>query len=101
MVIKWGRSPNDNHGALVYSVDCFICKSGKDKDCQEPCGPRLQFKPSKDNITDVTVTINGLVPDSYFKFRVYSVSELNKKEKDRDKWNYAEVFAKTKGELMQ
>ena len=57
----------------------------------------MEYKPNKDNITNGTVTINGLLSDSFLKFRVYSVSELNEQEKDRDKWNYVTVLAKTKG----
>ena len=75
---------------------CFSCNSGEDKECNESCGPRVQYKPNKDNITDVTVKINGLSSDSFFLFRIYSVNELNQQEIDRNKWKYAEVFVKTK-----
>ena len=85
---------------LRYSVDCFRCKSSKDKDCKESCGPSVQYKPRKENITGFGVRVNGLQSDSFFLFRVYSVNELNQQEKDRDKWNYATVFARTKGENM-
>ena len=37
------------------------------------------------------------VESGFLKFRVYSVNELNAQEKDRDKWNYVTVSAKTKG----
>ena len=96
-MIKWEHSPADSDGKLRYAVDCFRCKSSKYKDCNEPCGPSVQYMPSQDNIINVTVTINGLHPDSFLKFRVYSVSELNKQEKDRDKWKYVTVSVKTKG----
>ena len=96
--IKWERSPDDTDGLrLRYSVECFRCKSSKYKDCNESCGPSVEYKPNKDNITNGTVTINGLPSDSSLKFRVYSVSELNEQEKDRDKWNFVTVSAKTKG----
>ena len=81
-------------------MDCFGCKSRKDKDCNEPCGPTVQYKPSKDNITGNSVAVNGLQSDSFFLFRVYSVNEFNQQEKDRDKWNYAIVFVHTKDESM-
>ena len=97
-VIKWQRSPDDIGGLkLRYSVDCFRCKSSKYKDCQESCGPSVEYKPNKENIKNGTVTINGLPSDSFLKFRVYSVTELNVQEKDRDKWSYVTVSAKTKG----
>ena len=57
----------------------------------------MEYEPNKDNITNGTVTIIGLLSDSFLKFRVYSVSELNEQEKDRDKWNYVTVSTKTKG----
>ena len=97
VVIKWERSPDDRDGKLRYVVDCFSCKSSKYKDCNEACGPSVQYMPSQDNITNVAVTINGLPSDSFLKFRVYSVSELNEEEKDRDKWKYVTVLVKTKG----
>ena len=97
VVIKWERSPDDSDGKLWYVVDCVSCKSSKYKDCSEPCGPSVQYVPSQDNITSVTVTIKGLPSDSFLKFRVYSVSELNEEEKDRDKWKYVMVSVKTKG----
>ena len=97
VVIKWERSPDDSGGKLRYAVDCFKCKSSNYKDCNEPCGPKLKYMPSQENIISVSVTINGLPPDSFLKFRVYSVSELNEQEKDRDKWKYVMVSVKTKG----
>ena len=97
VVIKWKRSPDDSGVKLRYAVDCFKCKSSNYRDCKEPCGSRVQYMPSQDNITSVSVTINGLPPDSFLKFRVYSVSELNEQEKDRDKWKYVTVSVKTKG----
>ena len=95
--IMWERSPNESDGKLRHSVDCFRCKSSKYKDCKASCGPSVEYKPNKDNITDDTVAVNGLPSNSFLKFRVYSVSELNEQEKDRDKWNYVIVLAKTKG----
>ena len=95
--IMWERSPDDIDGELRYSVDCFSCESSKYRDCNEPCGPRVEYKPNKDNITDETVAVNGLPSDSFLKFRVYSVNELNEEEKDRDKWKYVTVLVKTKG----
>ena len=97
VVIKWERSPDDSDGKLKYAVDCFSCKSSKYKVCNKPCGPSAQYRPSQDKITNVTVTINGLPSDSFLKFRVYSVGELNEEEKDRDKWNYVTVSVKTRG----
>ena len=97
--IMWERTPDESDGKLRYSVDCFRCKSSKYKDCKESCGPiaSVEYKPNKDNITDDTVAVSGLHSDSFLKFRVYSVSELNEQEKDRDKWNYVTVSAETKG----
>ena len=98
VVISWHRSPNDvQNGALTYAVDCFRCKSRTDKNCKEPCDRTLRYSPSKENISGVNVTIRGLSSSSHFLFRIYSVNELNKQEKDRDKWKYAKVFVETKG----
>ena len=95
--IKWERSPDDIDGKLRYSVDCFRCKSRKYNECNDSCGLSVGYKPNKDNITKSTVTINGLPPGSFLKFRVYSVSDLKEHVKDRDKWNYVTVLVRTKG----
>ena len=95
--IMWERSPDEIDGKLRYSVDCFRCKSSEYKDCKESCGANVEYKPNKDNNTDGTVKISGLPSDSFLKFRVYSVNELNEQEKDRNKWNYVTVSARTKG----
>ena len=97
--IKWERSPDDIDGKLRYSVDCFRCNR-KYKDCKDSCGSGVQYKPNKDNITNGTVTINGLSSGSFLKFRIYSVSDLNEHVKDRDKWNYDTVSVRTKGKYQ-
>ena len=98
VVISWRPSPNVN-GTLRYAVDCFKCNSSKDKNCMEECDKQVGYSPRKENITGGSVTVKGLPLSHSFLFRVYSVSELNQKQKDRDKWNYAEVFVETKGEV--
>jgi len=60
----------------------------------------VRYFPRKENITGVNVIVHGLSSSSFFLFRVYSVSELNQQEKDKDKWNYAEVFVETKGNVL-
>ena len=96
--ISWQRSPDDfENDPLTYAVDCFKCKSKEDKNCREPCNSGIEYSPSKENISGVEVTINGLPPSSYFLFRVYSVNELNQRQQNRDDWNFAKVFVKTKG----
>ena len=57
----------------------------------------MRYIPGKDNITGVNVTVHGLSPSSFYLFRVYSVSELNQLESNKDKWGYVEVFVETKG----
>ena len=47
----------------------------------------------------MNVTVHGLSPSSFFLFRVYSVSELNQLENNKDNWNYAKVFVETKGKV--
>lgn len=98
VVMTWHRSRDDN-GKITYAVDCFRCNSGEDKNCKEACDQQVRYLPGKENITGVNVTVHGLSSSSFFLFRVYSVSELNQQEKDKNKWNYAEVFVGTKGEV--
>ena len=101
--IKWERSADDVYGnfngKFTYSVDCFRCNR-KYKGCNDSCGLRVRYAPSKDNIsagTTGTVTIHGLPSGSFLIFRVYSVYNLNKHLKDRDKWSYDAVLVETKG----
>ena len=96
VVIRWHRSPDDN-GKITYALDCFRCKSGEDENCKELCDRQVGYIPGKDNITGVNVTVHGLSPSSFYLFRVYSVSELNQLESNKDKWSYVEVFVETKG----
>ncbi|XP_078374440.1 ephrin type-B receptor 3-like [Oculina patagonica] len=95
VIISWHRSPDDN-GKLTYSVDCFRCQSNKDKHCYDPCDREVRYFPRKENIAGVIVTVNGLSASSFFLFRIYSVNELNRQEKDRNNWNFAKVFVETK-----
>ena len=96
VIISWHRSPDDN-GNITYAVDCFRCSSEGYKNCKEACDRQVRYLPRKENITGVNVTVYGLSASSFFLFRVYSVSELNQQERDKDKWNYAEVYEETKG----
>lgn len=81
-------------------MDCFRCKSGEDKNCKEACDRQVRYLPGKENITGVNVTVHGLSSSSFFLFRVYSVSDLNQQENNKDNWNYAEVFVETKGIVL-
>ena len=91
--------PDDN-GQITYALDCFRCKRGEDENCKEACDRQVRYIPGKENITGVNVTVHGLSPSSFYLFRVYSVSELNQLESNRDKWRYVEVFVETKGIIM-
>ena len=63
------------------------------------CGSTVQFQPSQDNISNASLAVDGLQPSSLYLFRIYSVNELSKQEKDRDKWKYATVVVRTKGKI--
>ena len=60
----------------------------------------MRYLPRKENITGINVTVHGLSASSFFLFRVYSVSELNQKESNKDNWRYAKVFVRTKGIVL-
>jgi len=57
----------------------------------------VKYLPGKENITGLNVTVHGLSSSSFFLFRVYSVSELNQLENNKNNWKYAEVYVETKG----
>ena len=63
------------------------------------CGQNVQFHPSQDNISNASLAVDGLQPGSLYLFRIYSVNELSKQEKDRDKWKFATVVVRTKGKI--
>ncbi|XP_067048943.1 ephrin type-A receptor 4-A-like isoform X4 [Acropora muricata] len=90
---------DDANSTLGYSIDCFRCKSLQDKECRRLCCQDVKFRPSGDKIYTVNVAVFGLQSGSSYLFRVYSVNELNELQKDRDKWNFATVYVKTKEEL--
>ena len=100
MLLSWHRSLDDN-GTLTYTVDCFKCNSNSEKNCYETCGRKIRYSPKKENITGVNVTVSGLSSSSFYMFRVYSVNELNKEEKDKDEWKFAVVLVETKGEVRR
>lgn len=88
---------DDADSTLTYSIDCFKCISLQDKECRRRCCQNVKFQPSGDKIYTVNVAVFGLQSGSSYLFRVYSVNKLNQQEKDRDKWNFATVYVKTKG----
>ena len=61
----------------------------------------MRYLLGKENITGVNVTVHGLSPSSFYLFTVYSVSELNELESNKDKWGYVKIFVETKGIVMQ
>ena len=95
-IISWVPR-DDANSSLGYSIDCFRCKSLQDKDCRGLCSQNVKFQPGRDIFYTVNVTVVGLQSGSIYLFRVYSVNELNQREKDRDKWNFATVYVQTKG----
>ena len=96
LTISWVPR-DDANSTLGYSIDCFRCKSLQDKECRRLCCQDVKFRPSGDKIYTVNVAVFGLQSGSSYLFRVYSVNELNELQKDRDKWNFATVYVKTKG----
>lgn len=96
LTISW-IPRDDTDSKLRYSTDCFRCFSLQDKECRGLCRQNVKFQPGGDKIYTVNVAVFGLQAGSFYLFRVYSVNELNQQEKDRDKWNFATVYVKTKG----
>ena len=96
LTISW-VARDDANSSLGYSIDCFRCKSLQDKECRRLCSQNVKFQPGGDVIYTTNVTAFGLQSGSFYLFRVYSVNELNQREKDRDKWNYTAVYVHTKG----
>ena len=88
---------DDANSSLGYSIDCFRCESLQDKECRWLCSQNVKFQPGRDIFYTVNVTVVGLQSGSFYLFRVYSVNELNQREKDRDKWNFATVYVQTNG----
>lgn len=93
IIIQW--TPHKG-GNINYAVDCFQCQKTEDEKCKSPC-EGAKYSPSKDNIKGVNVTVSGLESSTKYKFRVYTVNELNELVANRAEWKYAIVTAQTSG----
>lgn len=76
LILEWA-APSDTGGRLdlTYSVGCRRCLGGQ---C-EPCGASVGFVPQQVGLTERTVTVVNLLPNSNYTFAVEAlngVSEL-------------------------
>lgn len=76
LILEWG-APSDTGGRadLTYSVACRRCGG---RQC-EPCGPSVGFVPQQVGLTERTVTVVNLLPNTNYTFTVEAlngVSEL-------------------------
>ncbi|KAK5854830.1 hypothetical protein PBY51_004988 [Eleginops maclovinus] len=76
LILEWA-APSDTGGRvdLTYSVGCRRCVG---RQC-EPCGPSVGFVPQQVGLTERTVTLVNLLPNTNYTFTVEAlngVSEL-------------------------
>lgn len=76
LILEWG-APSDTGGRadLTYSVACRRCVG---RQC-EPCGPSVGFVPQQVGLTERTVSVVNLLPNTNYTFTVEAlngVSEL-------------------------
>uniref|UniRef100_A0A671SCU1 receptor protein-tyrosine kinase n=1 Tax=Sinocyclocheilus anshuiensis TaxID=1608454 RepID=A0A671SCU1_9TELE len=82
LILEWA-APNDSggRGYLTYSIGCRRCVGpprAPQVQC-EPCGASVGFVPQQSGLTECTVTIVSLLPNSNYSFSVEArngVSEL-------------------------
>lgn len=82
LILDWA-APNDSggRGDLTYSVGCRRCVGpprAPQVQC-EPCGASVGFVPQQSGLTERTVTVVNLLPNSNYSFSVEArngVSEL-------------------------
>lgn len=82
LILEWA-APNDSggRGDLTYSIGCRRCVGpprAPQVQC-EPCGASVGFVPQQSGLTECTVTVVNLLPNSNYSFSVEArngVSEL-------------------------
>ncbi len=82
LILEWA-APNDSggRGDLTYSIGCRRCVGpprAPQVQC-EPCGASVGFVPQQSSLTERTVTVVNLLPNSNYSFSVEArngVSEL-------------------------
>ncbi|KAI2652925.1 Ephrin type-A receptor 7 [Labeo rohita] len=82
LILEWA-APNDSggRGDLTYSIGCRRCVGpprAPQVQC-EPCGASVGFVPQQSGLTERTVTVVNLLPNSNYSFSVEArngVSEL-------------------------
>ncbi|XP_016365403.1 ephrin type-A receptor 10 isoform X4 [Sinocyclocheilus rhinocerous] len=82
LILEWA-TPNDSggRGDLTYSIGCRRCVGpprAPQVQC-EPCGASVGFVPQQSGLTECTVTVVNLLPNSNYSFSVEArngVSEL-------------------------
>lgn len=92
--ITW-PAVKSNNKSFTYSIDCYLCKDEKDKECVEECGDNVVYYPAKDGFRTTSAMVSGLPSGGNFKFKVYVVTKINTAV-GRRLWKYTAVYGKTK-----
>ena len=83
--ITW-LPPSNNSGineTTFYDIQCFTCvKSVCNKSCTD-----LLYTPSRNNITQTSVRVSGLVDGETYQFRIFPKNSLNSAI-PRRKWEF-------------
>jgi hypothetical protein len=89
--------PLSSDQAVLYDITCYKCPLRNDKEtCKHPCGTSVNFKPSRNNLTDTQVTVEGLDEDSEYQFTIYSTNQ-NSLRIDKSNWEGRSVNIITGG----
>ncbi|CAB4005869.1 ephrin type-B receptor 1 isoform X4 [Paramuricea clavata] len=94
ITLQWTPPPGQG---VMYDIKCNKCPSGSDSGpCVVPCGRLVMFKPSQNNLTRTSVTIQGLDQDTEYEFVIYS-KNMNSLRINRTNWKSAMKKIKTEG----
>lgn len=92
VVIQW-LPPLRKINRVFYDINCFKCRG---EVCEDPCGNKPTYKPSKSNFTWTNVTVENLEASTQYMFVVHSRNN-NSVLTDPSNWLSARKKVKTEG----
>ena len=92
VVIQW-LSPLRNINTVFYDIECFKCRG---QVCEDPCGSKTMYKPSKFNLTQLNVTVENLESNTQYMFVVRSKNN-NSVLTNQINWSTVRRKVKTEG----
>lgn len=97
LILEWG-APSDTGGRadLTYSVACRRCVG---RQC-EPCGPSVGFVPQQVGLTERTVTVVNLLPNTNYSFTVEALNGVSELLPNKRFYTQVNVSTSVPGESL-